>query len=107
MTFFVDVIKFVFVTPGSMIMVLIPNGESSYLIDSLNPSIANFELIYAGETGKPIFPATELTFTMIPDFCFLITGMTACKTLTTPKKFVSNCAFSSSIEISSRQPNSP
>ncbi|GFN40492.1 MAG: hypothetical protein YK1309IOTA_1850001 [Marine Group I thaumarchaeote] len=36
---------FVLITPGSMIMVLIPNGDISYLMDSLNPSSANFELI--------------------------------------------------------------
>ena len=77
MDFFTEDIKFVFITPGSIIMILIPKGDSSYLIDSLNPSSANFELMYAGETGKPILPATELTFTTIPDFCLRITGKTA------------------------------
>jgi hypothetical protein len=34
----------VLITPGSIITTLIPNGSSSYDIDSLKPSNANFVL---------------------------------------------------------------
>jgi hypothetical protein len=36
-----------------------------------------------------------------------MTGRTCCVTRITPKKLVSNCAFISSIDISSRGPKSP
>ena len=49
-------------------MTLTPNGPSSYLRDSDRPSIANFELMYAVETGNPILPATELMLTMSTHF---------------------------------------
>src|SRR5487761_2074471 len=67
-TFFRVENRFVLMTPGSMIIVLIPNGNNSYRIDSLRPSNANLELMYPGVTGKPILPATELMFTIVPDF---------------------------------------
>src|SRR6185437_14166386 len=88
--FFIVANKFVLMTPGSMIIVLIPNGINSYRIDSLKPSNANLALMYPGVTGKPILPATELTFTIVPDFWPRIVGNTAWIVRITPKKFVSN-----------------
>src|SRR5215208_5124254 len=38
---------FVFITPGSIITILIPNSFSSYLIDSESPSNANLVATYA------------------------------------------------------------
>src|ERR671921_198337 len=84
-------LKFVLITPGSIITTLIPNGSNSYDIDSLRPSKANLLLTYADMPGKPIRPAPELTFTIVPDFCFLIIGRTCCVSRITPKKLVSNC----------------
>src|SRR3990167_8545585 len=104
---FIDEKKFVLITPGSIMMVFTPNCPNSYLNDSDNPSNANFELMYAGDPGKPILPATELTFTIIPDPCFRIMGAVSWISLTIPNKFVSNCCFKSAIEISSRHPNKP
>ena len=63
-------------TPGSIITTLTPNGASSNLKDSLSPSKANLELMYAGDAGNPIRPTTELTFTIVPEPCFLIVGPT-------------------------------
>jgi hypothetical protein len=37
----------------------LPNGSSSYDIDSLRPSTANFVLTYAEPPGKPNLPAPE------------------------------------------------
>src|SRR5579885_2453886 len=102
--FLSDEKRLVLTTPGSIIMVLIPKGASSYLIDSLRPSSANFELMYAGVTGNPILPATELMFTMIPDFWLRIVGKTCCIVLTIPKKLVSNWAFISFMVMSSKHP---
>ena len=45
--FFAEVLEFimlVLIKPGSIITTLIPNGSSSYDIDSLKPSNANFVL---------------------------------------------------------------
>src|SRR5919106_1981943 len=100
-------LKFVLITPGSIITILIPNGSNSYDIDSLRPSKANLLLTYADIPGKPISPAPELTFTIVPDFCFLIMGRTCCVSRITPKKFVSNCDFISSTDKSSKAPTSP
>jgi len=57
-------------TPGSIITTLTPNGASSNLKDSLSPSKANLELMYAGDAGNPIRPTTELTFTIVPEPAF-------------------------------------
>src|ERR671922_1212403 len=84
---------FVFITPGSIITILIPNSLSSYLIDSDSPSNANLVATYAEKTGIPTLPAPELTFTIVPFLCFLIIGNTSLITLTTPKKLVSNCSL--------------
>src|SRR5919108_2837854 len=84
---------FVFITPGSIITILIPNCFSSYLIDSDNPSNANLVATYAEKTGIPTLPAPELTFTIVPFLYFLIIGNTSLITLTTPKKLVSNCSL--------------
>ena len=41
----VELLKiFVLVAPGSIMITFIPNGSSSYAIDSLRPSTANFVL---------------------------------------------------------------
>ena len=39
-----EFIMLVLITPGLFLTTLIPNGSSSYYIDSLNPSKANFVL---------------------------------------------------------------
>ena len=49
----------------------------------------------------------NLHLLLCPLFCFLMTGRTCCVTRITPKKLVSNCAFISSIDISSRDRKSP
>jgi len=49
--------------PGSIRITFIPNGSSSYEIDSVRPSTANFVLTYAEPPGKPNLPAPELIFT--------------------------------------------
>jgi hypothetical protein len=59
---------------------LIPNGFSSYDIDSLRPH-ANLLIMYADKTGKPMRPPT-----IVPDFLFLMTGKTCGVTRITPKK---------------------
>jgi hypothetical protein len=59
---------------------LIPNGFSSYDIDSLRPH-ANLLIIYSDKTGKPMRPPT-----IVPDFLFLMTGKTCGVTRITPKK---------------------
>jgi hypothetical protein len=64
---FIFFIKFVFITPGSIMITSTPNGANSNLKDSLNPSNANLELMYAGDAGNPIRPTTELMFTIVPD----------------------------------------
>ena len=80
-------LKFVLITPGSIITTLMPNGSNSYDIDSLRPSKANLLLTYADIPGKPIRPAPELIFTIVPDFCFLIIGRTCCVSRITPKNW--------------------
>src|SRR5215218_2782542 len=63
--FFAETLEFmmlVLIKPGSIMTTLIPNGASSYEIDSLKPSNANFVLWYADKTGTPTRPPTELTF---------------------------------------------
>src|SRR6478736_2444288 len=103
-----EFIIFVLIKPGSIITTLIPKGSNSYDNDSLIPSNANFVLLYADKTGTLIRPPTELMFTIKPPpCCVLIIGKEFCITLITPKKFVSNCDFISSNDISSREPKSP
>jgi hypothetical protein len=68
---------FVLITPGSIMITFVPNGSSSYAIDLLRPSTANFVLTYTDPLGYPNLPAPELIFTMTPDFRFLIVGRTA------------------------------
>ena len=51
-----------------------------------------------------ILPPIDVIFTILPLLCFLIIGITCFITITAPKKFVSNCALISSIEVSSRAP---
>jgi hypothetical protein len=86
-------IKFVFITPGSIKIILIPNSFNSYLIDSDNSSNANLVATYAELTGNPILPTKELTFIIVPFLCLLIVGITSCMTLIAPKKLVSNCSL--------------
>jgi hypothetical protein len=93
--------KFEPTPPGSMTTTLIPNGSNSYCIDSDRPSRANLVAWYGEFNGKDILPPKDVMFTIIPPPCSLIVGITACITLTAPKKLVSNCAFISSIEVSS------
>jgi len=65
---------------------------------------------YAESTGNAIRPLIEPTFTIIPPMllCWaLMIGITCWVTLTTPKKFVSNCAFISSNDRSSNAPKRP
>src|SRR5215211_1069851 len=100
-------LKFVLITPGSIITTLMPNGSNSYDIDSLRPSKANLLLTYADIPGKPIRPAPELIFTIVPDFFFLIIGRTCCVSRITPNKLVSNCDLISSTDKSSKAPTRP
>ena len=54
--------------------------------------------------GIAILPPIDVMLTILPLLCSLITGITACVTLTAPKKLVSNCAFIYSIEVCSKAP---
>ena len=63
---------FVLIVPGSINTIFIPNGLSSYAIDSLNASIANLVLEYAEIPGKLMRPviALMLTITLLPLLLF-------------------------------------
>ena len=80
--------KFEPTSPGSMI--LIPNGSNSYCIDSDRPSNVNLVAWYGEFSGKDILPPRDVMSNIMPPLCFLIMGITACITLTAPKKLVSN-----------------
>ncbi len=54
-------------------------------MDSVNPSIADFELAYAELVAIPKRPRPELILTIVPDLFFLIMGNTACVTRINPK----------------------
>src|SRR6476659_5292304 len=99
--------KFVFIIPGSIKITFMPNGSTSYDIDSVRPSTANLVLTYAEPVGKPNLPAPELILTINPDLCFLIIGRTACVVLINPNTLVSYCVFISSKERSSNAPVNP
>ena len=60
-----EFMMFVLIVPGSINTIFIPNGLSSYAIDSLNASIANLVLEYAEIPGKLMRPVIALMLTII------------------------------------------
>ena len=84
-----------------------PWGHSSYLSASLSPSSANLLAAYPPLNGVTSLPSTELTLMMVPLPALVIEGRTALIIRKAPKKLVSNCDRSSSMEKLCTGPQSP
>ncbi len=75
--------------PGSTSIVRMPNGATSGVSDSIQPSTPNFDAAYAVQNSCPAMPAVEEMVTSSPDRWARMTGRAARATLTGPNSVVS------------------
>ena len=90
--------------PGSTSIVRMPNGATSGVSDSIQPSTPNLEAAYAVQNSWPTMPAVEEIATTRPERWARMTGRTARVTFIGPNRVVSIWARKSSGVISSKNP---
>ena len=81
-----------------------PNGATSGVRDSIQPSIPNLLEEYAEQNSCPTIPAVDEIATTSPERCRRITGRTARVTFIGPNRLVSICQRNCSESISSKKP---
>ncbi len=90
--------------PGSTSIVRMPNGSTSGVRDSIQPSTPNLEAAYAVQNAWPTMPAVEEIATTSPERWARMTGSTARVTFIGPNRVVSICARTASGLSSSKNP---
>lgn len=88
--------------PGFTMVVVMPNGATSFCSDSIQPSSPNFDAAYAVQNSNPASPAADEIVTMLPERCLRITGRMARVTFIGPKRLVANCRSICSGDSSSK-----